>query len=196
MQIEDGKGTGLVAGVSKFNLLETQSVTQPVAAWHAKEGRKFNIVTSILNIDDSDDNAVLYIKNNEPEDFVITGYGIMLGTSTGGAGGEWNLRSVRNPTGGSIVSAGAPITPINFNSGSAIELLATCLEKAAANQTLTGGTDPWLATLGVGLGLQLVNVGTLIIAPGTAFGLIFKDQPLNTSRNVQAFAIGHRHTIN
>ena len=33
-------------------------------------------------------------------------------------------------------------------------------------------------------------------APGTAFGLVFKDQPLNTSRNVQAFAIGHRHTIN
>ena len=85
-QIQSGIGNADFASVNNLNKLEVRSISEDIQKLHARGGLQFNIVTSKLNIDDADENAVLYFKNNEEEDFIITGYGINLGTSTNGTG--------------------------------------------------------------------------------------------------------------
>ena len=193
MLIDSGLGNGFKASVNNLNKLETRAITESLDNLHARAGSAFNIVTSVLNIDDADENGILYFQNNGNNSFIITSYGIMLGTSTGGSGVEWYFNSVRNPTGGTLTSAGTDITPRNFNAGSAKTLASASVvkEMAAANQTVTGGTDPWLATLGTGTGLQVVNVFPLILEPGNSIALTFEAQTGNTSQNVQAFILGY-----
>jgi len=195
VKIDSSLGNGFGASVNNLNKLEVRSITESQGGLHSRGGLRFNIVTSKLNVDDADENAILYFKNNEEQDFIITGYGINLGTSTGGSGGEWELKSIRNPTTGTIIDSGNAITPLNFNAGSAKTLSATLKEKSAANQTFTNGDDPWLHTIGTGSGRTFISTDSLVLPPGTAIGFTFEAQPSNTSQNLVLFFSGYRNSL-
>ena len=101
--LEDGKGSGKKAGIDNVNRLLTRAVTLEEKDLSASTGDKYNINTGDITLTDATITSVLYIKNNEDRDLVITGLIYNLGNSTGGSG-DGVIDVYRNPTAGTIVT--------------------------------------------------------------------------------------------
>ena len=181
--IKDGTGRGNSVEVTDSNKLMTLSVTEGIAAHHAFEGDAYNINTGTITLTTASKSALLYIKNLEDEDLILTGLFYLIGNSNT-SGGDTLVQLERNPTGGTVVSAGTSFDPINRNFGSSKTLNVTC-EKGAEGKTLTGGTVA-VESIFSGPGRKFVNVGAIIIPRGSSMGITVTPQTNNTS---QAFQI-------
>jgi len=119
--IKDGTGTSSLAKVSTKGRLSTFSITETEELFQIGEGNAYNIETPTFTLTGSVKSAVLYVKNNEEKDLIITGFFTLLGTSTGGTG-DLTIFHEFNTVAGSIVSTANTITPVNKNAGSAKSL--------------------------------------------------------------------------
>jgi hypothetical protein len=180
--IKDGTGRGHSAEVTNSNKLMTLSVTEGIAAHHAFEGDAYNINTGSITLTSASKSALLYIKNLEDEDLIITGLFYLIGNSNT-SGGDTLIQFERNPTGGTIVSAGTSFTPVNRNFGSSKTLNITC-EKGAEGKTLTGGTVA-VESIFASAGRKTVSVGAIILPRGSSMGITVTPQTSNTSQDYQ-----------
>jgi len=117
--IKDGAGTGRTAKVNLENELETRSITSTVTLHAVDEGRGFNINTGVLTLTDATaDTAVLYIKNTDDNDMVITSATIATSASTAGVDNTITVKQVGNFAASSdIIANGAAGAAVNRNSG-------------------------------------------------------------------------------
>ena len=135
-KITDATGFGFGARVDENNRIHIHSVTIS----ESLQGQAYNINTGPIAI--SADSALLYFKNNEPEDFVVQAIALGNdGTGTAPTGSRPSITLVRNPTGGTIVSTATPVDQAeNRNFGSSTVLSSDAF-KGANGLTLTGGSD-------------------------------------------------------
>jgi len=105
------------------------------------------------------------------------------GPSTGGTG-DFLAEVIRNPTTGTLISAGAAFTPINLNFGSSKELLATTL-KGTEGSTVTDGSVA-VSTIIPAAGTRvLIAFDSIILEPGSSIAVRITPQTSNTSMNIQ-----------
>lgn len=155
-RIEDGKGKGFLAQVDERNRLKISGITESESVFAAKLGDAYNINTGYITIGGgvgAIDSSLLYIKNNEDKDFVITALaiGVAPGNAAFTAGEPFFLTLVRNPENGDIVTDETPVDMNeNRNFGSSNALVAD-VYKGKSGGTITGGDDIAI--------LQLVNNG-------------------------------------
>ena len=74
-RIEDGKGKGFLAQVDERNRLKVSGITESEAIFAAQTENAYNINTGYITIGGgvgAVDSSLLYIKNNEEKDFVIS----------------------------------------------------------------------------------------------------------------------------
>ena len=187
--IRDGTGSGSLAKIDGNNRLYTRTVSNEEEEQANKIGDAYNINTGVINLTDSADTPILYLKNNENRNLHVTAVAVGLGPSTGGSGGIPKITIVRNPTSGTIVS-GATAVDINSNRnfGSANSLSAD-VYKGSTGSTMTDGTDHIII-------FQTANgrvfaVIDEVISKGSSIGLKVDPQPSNTSMDVYAALICH-----
>jgi len=117
--IEDGTGKGNSVKVDAENRLFSRSITETEFENAVRKGLAFNVNTKFLPITTAgptDGHALLYIKNNEDRDIILAAW--FIGTDLGTNGADLGLMQVFfNPTGGTIVSGGTAITPVNRQGG-------------------------------------------------------------------------------
>jgi hypothetical protein len=147
-EIEDGTGTGDRAKV-KDSRLYTNSLTLGNFENAVVEGNAYNVNTELLSITTDVEHSLLYLKNNSSNDIVLESW--FIGTDIGSNGSTYGLlRAYFDPTGGTIISGGTEIIPVNRKGGDSKLALVDCL-KGGEGFTATGtGTAVLYQTQSVG----------------------------------------------
>jgi len=179
-QIQDGTGSNRKARVGFSNRLFTEATTRSEREEQALLGQAFIIGTGFVTLTSANQSSLLYFKNNEDDDLVITRFLIGVRNSTGGA--ENHLRGViiKNPTsmtGGTGV--GLVINNINFGSSNTLDSDSEIGQEGAG---FVGGST-YLATVARVEELTSEDAST-IIPKGSSIGVNIIPPSGNTSIQV------------
>lgn len=136
--ILDGQGKGNVMGVNSENRALVHAVTEDEKGHAVEFGLAYNINTG--NITLSAASALLYMKNNEAQNFIVEAVAVGLGAGTASDLGE--ITVIKNPTAGTLISGASAVSMNqNRNFGSSETLLNSLVYKGASGNTATGGSD-------------------------------------------------------
>jgi len=129
-------------GVTADNQLKTFSVARDIFTQINIEGDAYNINTGDITLTNTTQTPVLYLKNNETKDLVVTAIAVGLGTSAGGTATEAvKVHVIRNPTVGTIVD-NATSVDINSNRNyGSTNTLTVDAYKGATGNTMTDGDN-------------------------------------------------------
>lgn len=175
--ILDGKGKGFQAQVTANNRLGVDAVTLSSEEAAIREGEGWQITSGLLTLTGSGESAILFIKNTSELDLILDRVVLVLGSSTDGDG-DWEFKTLRNPTAGSIITNELQAGISNSNHGSG-KLPSTEAFRGVENDTLTDGT-------GVALPVQQTeNRSTLPLGrrltTNSSIGFVLTAPPGNTS---------------
>jgi hypothetical protein len=173
----DGAGKGYSAKVDEEQRLHTHAFTVSTALAAALSGDAFNVGSSLITLTSANESGCLYIKNNEPEDIILSVQFINLGTSTNGTG-ESHFTFYLNPTGGTLISNAVAGDVFNRRIGSNNTLSAD-VYKGVEGDTITGGNIIKAPTTG------LFSSVPYVIAKGATFAISITPPTGNTSMEVQ-----------
>lgn len=183
-QIIDGTGTGRKTKVDNNNQLHTFAITEDEQRAASQLGNEYNINTGTIAYTGTGESSMLYLKNDEDDDYIITAIAIGLGTRSVTVTDAANITVVKNPTGGDIISdATAVAINSNTNFGSSKTLKTTTLAyKGKDGGTITGGTDHLLFYMTDGRLFANVNIE---MPRGSSLAIKID---LNTSGGANAYA--------
>lgn len=137
--IKNGVGNGDLAKVDNSNRLCVRSVVDSTFQESLSFGRAFVISSGIVNLTNAAASGILYIKNNENRDMLLSKLNIFIGNSTGGtAVTNFVITSTINPTGGTLISAASSVTPANLNFGASSSISMDSF-KGVQGSTVSGG---------------------------------------------------------
>lgn len=194
IKIESGGGNGRYeAKVDSSNRLSVASLTSAQADLHSVLGNRYNFNTSNIILTSANASGIMYLKNNENEDFHITAIVFNFGPSTGGSG-SIKVEVIKNPTTGTLIS-GASAVPIasNFNFGNSNTLSALAYKGAEAN-TITDGTN-FLESLVAPTNRVALALGDIILTKGNSIAIKITPQTSNTSMTLNCAISGFRQTL-
>lgn len=190
-QILDGTGRNIKAKVSVDNRLYTQSVNRSEREEQSLVGEAYIIGTGFVNLTNSSTSAVLYFKNNEDADLVITRFLVGVKKSAGGTENFVTGIIYKNPT--SMVSGtGNPLAINNVNFGSS-NTVDSDSEIGQQGASLAGGSA-YLATVAPTESLTSEDAST-ILPKGSSIGVFITPPPGNTSIDVSVGINLHKLTI-
>lgn len=174
---------GNTAEVNVLGQLQVNAVTEPKIDFASIRGRAFVLSHPKINLTTASQSWIFYGTNADTVNWIVKGYTMAFGPSTGGSG-DFDCQVVINPTAGTLITAGTPSIPINLNPSSLALLPGTFLY-GAEGSTITNGRllDPGMVVSDQNV--VAVLVGPITITPGTSFALSITPPTGNTSMNVQ-----------
>tara|TARA_R110002074_G_scaffold144499_3_gene292215 strand:- start:15602 stop:16198 length:597 start_codon:yes stop_codon:yes gene_type:complete len=180
--------------VDEDNRAHVNAVTQGQDEDGLHHGKAYTINTGSITLTDAVDTPVLYIKNNEVDDLIISVGSVGLSASTGGTGNQQPIVTVvRGPRGGTIVdNATAVDIKANRNFGSALTGDNIIAYKGVTGNTMLNGADMAIFWMDAGTVLN-ANVN-ILIPPGSSIGVNLKASGSNTSMNAYVSVICHLDT--
>lgn len=187
--IKDGL-TGNVAKVDTNNKLTTQTTSQTQKNQSAASGDKYNINTGDITLTDATITSVLYLKNNEDDDLVITDLVYNLGATASGTG-DIKIDVRRNPTAGTIITdavatlVGAGVSA-NQNFGSNKSLAVDVFKGDTADNDFTNGDVTIATRSAANTGrISIDTTGDIVLPKGATLGISYTPPASNTSQIVQ-----------
>lgn len=146
MIIENGVGNGNKARVNANNQLATFAVTEDEAKAAAKNGDGYNINTGTIAFSSASTTrtTLLYFKNDEDTDFVITAVALGLGTRSATVSDAANVFLVRNPTSGTTITNANNVSMNsnnNFGSNKTLKSTTLAYKGADGEGATSGGSD-------------------------------------------------------
>ena len=190
-QILDGTGRNIKAKVSTNNRLYTQSVNRSEREQESLAGEAYIVGTGFVNLTTSGTSAVLYFKNNEDVDLVITRFLVGVKKSAGGTENFVTGIIYKNPT--SMVSGtGNPLSINNVNFGSSNTVDAD--SEIGQQGALLAGGSAYLATIAPTENLTSEDAST-ILPKGSSIGVFITPPPGNTSVDVSVGINLHKLTL-
>ena len=197
--IRDGAGSGKSAKVDSNQKLQTSAVTEEQKDHAAESGDKYNINTGDITLTDATATSVLYIKNNEDRDLVITALIYNLGNSTSGTG-DGLVEVHRNPTAGTIITDAVNVTTgttslanQNFGSSKALTIDAFKGDTADNNFTTSDGVSI-SSRLATPTGRIIVSLGAIELPKGSSIGITYTPPTSNSSQICQFAAACYLRT--
>lgn len=187
MIIDDGSGNGKSAKVNANKRLHIHAISELNEIYACDKGLAYNINTGLISI--SANGTLLYFKNNETLDFIVSA--IAIGSFEGIThSDDPYITIVRNPTGGDLISdASAVSMNQNRNFGSSLSLSDSLAYKGKSSGTLTGGDD--IAILQVTPGGRSYYSINMILPKGTSMGIKLTANVTTGSANYYAAIIGY-----
>lgn len=140
-KIMDGTGSGSKARVDRNRQLHVFAVTEDEQKQSTLKGNEYNINTGKIDLTGTGESALLYFKNDEDQDFVMTAIAVGIGTRSPTITNFAEIAIYKNPTGGDVITdANAVEMKSNSNFGSNKTLKdSTLAYKGKDGGTLTGG---------------------------------------------------------
>jgi hypothetical protein len=171
----------------------TFSVTEDEQRQATQLGNEYNINTGTIAFSANSDTrtSLLYFKNDEDNDFVVSAVAVGLGTRSTVVSDAANVFIVRNPTAGDIVDSTPTNVDMNSNTnfGSNKTLKSTTLayKGADGDGVTTGGTDHALLYMTDGRLFANLNID---LPKGSSVAIEF-DGNTSGAFNVYAVLIGY-----
>ena len=166
MIIESGDHHGRRMIVDANGRAMTNAITQPHITNDAEAGNAFFFMSDFVALTTTGTyTGLIYIKNTSAVDLTLKSV-----RSSGTVAQQW--RMIKNPTTGTLISAGTDVVPVNTNFGSGTLAVAE-LKKGVDAQTITNGAllGQWANAAAT---MLLEFDGSIILTPGTAFALEVK----------------------
>lgn len=183
--IKDGTGNGFNAQVTSNNKLATAAISQSDKAHAADLAERYNINTGDITLTDANETTVLYLKNNEDEDLLVTAAIYNLGATTLGTG-DVKIDIIRNPTTGDIITnASAVAINSNFNFGSSKTASVNAYKGATADAVITDGTVHLSTRSASNTGRIFIDLENIVLAKGSSLAINYTPPTANTSQIVQ-----------
>jgi len=189
-QIQDGTGSSKKVKVSISNKLFTESVIRSEREEEALLGEAYIVGTGFVTLTSATQSSVLYFKNNEDEDLILTRFIIGVRASTSGTENHVRGIIIKNPTsmtGGT--SNNLVINNINFGSSNTLNADS---EIGQEGSSLDGGST-YFATVAPVEQLTSEEAST-IIPKGASIGVNIIPPPSNTSLEVSVGLNLHKLT--
>lgn len=179
MKITDGTGSGNGAGVNSENRLEVQAVTQTrVADVSERDGEGFIIASDFISLTTTGSfNGVLYLKNTNTKDVLIQRIRVCSDAS-----GSAQVRLIRNPTAGTLISDANLADQLSSNAGSNKTFADFGLAYSASGdgKTVTDGSN-WSNFINRSPGHSVQNYdGALILPRGSSMAVTVKPSASTT----------------
>ena len=194
MSTIDNGGAGVKVGmhVDTNEQAHVFAVTEDEQRQAAEKGNEYNINTGSIafSTNSTARTTLLYFKNDEDSDYIVTAIALGLGTRSATVSDAANVFIVRNPlTGTTITNANAVDMESNSNFGSTNTLKSTTLVyKGADGEGVTsGGTDHALLYMTDGRLFAHLN---LELPKGSSVAIEFDGNTSGTF-NVYAALIGY-----
>lgn len=166
MEITDGTGSGKAAQVSSDNRLHTFSLLEFPMESFSHTGDSFIVPSEFIALTTTASfTGLLYLKN----DSATHNIHIERIRTSSTVGTLWKI--IKNPTAGTLVSAGTAVVPINYNFSSGKVLTGTA-KKGVDAQTVTDGT--WLEQWQTGVygAMERQYDGGLILGAGNSIAIL------------------------
>jgi hypothetical protein len=137
-EIKDGTGGGYIAAVNEQNRLEVFATTEEfVADVSHRNGEAFILASDFVALTTTGSfNAIMYIKNNSDKDLYIRSIRVC-----GDGSGTAQIRLIRNPTSGTIVSEANLADQLSSNFGSTKQFEGLAYSASGDGKTLTDGDN-------------------------------------------------------
>lgn len=188
--IKDG-ATGNTAQVDSRNRLRTFSTAQSAATAASIGGDTFFITHDVINLSSDNESFIFHLENNDTLDWIVNLLQFVFGPSTDGTG-DFRTKVVRNPTGGTLITAGTEVEAINMNIGSPAPLSGTFLVGVDGSTSTGGDANPAVLIPAAPTAVEL-NSGPIVIPPGTSVNLSVTPPSGNISINAQVTLIINRN---
>lgn len=167
-KIEDGTGLGFDARVDENNRMHVHSVQVTEVVHAAEQGLAFNLNTGQISV--TNDATLVYLKNNETRDFVISA--IAVGNDGGATYSSRPLITVvRNPTGGDLISDQTAVDMNQNRDFGSSRVFDSDAYKGKVGGTLTGGND--IAILQSTTGGRDFFTLDFVLTEGSSIGLTY-----------------------
>ena len=176
MIIDDGSGKGFSAKVDECLRVHTHAFTICADTSATINGDVFDICTGIITLTNAAESGLLYIKNNENDDLIISLQFVNLGTSTNGVG-ESTVTFYLSPTTGTLIACGCCLTALNRRIGASCTLTADIL-KGAQGRTITNGNAITFPSTG------FASNSPFVMPKGSTFAVSVTPPTSNTSMPV------------
>ncbi len=174
-KIEDGTGQGYLAAVTSKNKLKVQAESIPsIALASAERQDSFTITTAvnsatglITGLVAGTESGVLWVRNDSL--FPLSIGGISAGSTTAGVWKLW-----RKTTGGTVLSGGTVVTPIQLYVPSSKGFSGVAYRANASGQTVgsSAGNEVALGYVAAGFN-ELVLQGALILGTSDTIAVTF-----------------------
>jgi hypothetical protein len=184
VQIKSGN-SGEVAKVDIHKRVHVDAITFGRSEQEVEIGNGYNINTGTVNLTTANKSGILYFKNQEDFDIVITNMFYILGNSN--SNGDTLVTVLRNPTAGTVVSDAvvAEMAGVNRNFGSSFTLAIDSVSyKGGEGKTFTDGAKVIESIIQSGK-RTVLNVGDIVMPKGSTIGFDVTPPTGNTSMDLQ-----------
>lgn len=183
MEIIDGTGSGKAAKVSSDNRLHTFTLLEWPMESFSHTGDAFALASDFIALTTTASySGILYLTNTS------TTHNIHIDSvrTSSTVGTLWQL--LRNPTAGTLISAGTAIVPVNDNFSSGRTISGTA-KKGVDAQTVTDGTLLGQWQTGAYGAMERRYEGALVIGTGNSVAVIAKPSGASTVGSTISFWI-------
>ena len=192
--IEDGTGQGFFAKVDSDNRLRTSAVSEDGLVNGSELGNAFNVNTEFIPLSGSGEQPILYFKNNGSKDVVISNWFIGIGFAGGSGSEAMILRAYTNPTGGTLITSGTDVVPVNRRIGDGKVFRYDVKKGDGSTSTLTGyGATPVLYQT-QGPNSRVFGTINLTLPQGSSLGITV-DMNGYEPANIYTGFIGYERTV-
>lgn len=140
MQITDGRNHN-TAKVDSANRVHTYATSQSETGNATHNGDAYNINSGFIAYTGTSESSLIYIKNNESRDLIVTAIAFGIGALSATVTDSALVTVIRNPTGGDVVTDATAVgANANLNFGSSKTLLVDAYAGKDGG-TITGGND-------------------------------------------------------
>ena len=160
------------------------------------DGNAYNINTGVITLTNAADTPVLYVKNNETNDMIVSAIAVGFGASDGTAGDPNTITIIRNPKTGTIITDTPTDVDMNQNRnyGSPNTLTNVLAYKGATGDTMTDGEDIIkIFQTESGRAFAALNE---VLPKGTSIGVKIEPPDSNTSEKCYAALVVHLRNPN
>jgi hypothetical protein len=160
--ILDGRGRGYRAGVTPRRQLETIAVTESRIADISKSGYSFLVATDFVSLTTTGSfNGLLYIKNNSTDRNIFIKTVRVCSSGTG----YMQIRAIRNPSAGTLISDANSADKLSANAGSNVVFDGLAYSASGDGKTVTDG-DNWTQFINKSPGHSVQDYQGAIVIPG------------------------------
>lgn len=182
--IKDGTGTGNNAKVDKNKRLHVDSSSRTEDEQAALIGQSYNINTGTITLTSDGTSAVCYLKYNGDQALVIKEILGIVGSTTGGSG-DAEMKLIKNPTAGTIISGATNVTTNQNRDFSSANIFDGLAYKGSEGLTITDGVsfaDTTRSSFGTTIAF---DASSIVLRKGNSIGVTFTPPSGNTSQTIK-----------
>jgi hypothetical protein len=186
LYIEDGTGTGKKAGVDEDNRLLTHAVSTSDLVKSSEDGNAWAIATDFIALTTTASfSGIIYISNDSDENLEIHKIRICHDLASTE---NMQVKTLKNPTAGTLISAGTAGTTRTLNFTSSVTSDVTAKIGSDAKTVTDGSLLSQMIIKGVSLHEVSMDEG-IILGPSDSLAVVVKP---SAACNVCSYLICHR----